>query len=1290
MSKREKDRGFTNRLLAKSRRLMAVATLVALVGCSMVVNGRFRALGLGTARSLPRHSSAANPPTSTIGAAPVGNSGPAAEHPASLLDFPCLTSLSLQAGSPQAPTNLVAAPVSVTQVNLAWTPNGSGNALFSLEREVQGGSFSVISIICPGINAYSDTSGLLGGATYIYRVRAENSAGQFSAYSNLASAVPLTGEAESPPPPAPPVVSASVVSGTQINLSWTESTSPVDGFFIERQTGSSGTFTQIAQTAGTTFNYSDSSLVLGTSYFYRMRAFINNGPITSYSNEVSAMTFNVPAAPTSVAATAASSSQINLSWTESTSLIDGFTIERETTTGGTFAQIASIAGTAATYSDTDPALQPQTSYTYRMRAFSNITGFSAYSSNASATTDTSIPAPTSLAITSATGNEVDLSWSYSGSQEDDFDLERQVGASGTYVQIATLAPGTTTFADTDIAPNTAYYYRIRALSASLGNSAYSNVVNVTTPTPPAAPSDLTATDTGSTINLQWQDNSTNDDGIYVWRQVTSQGSFVLIATLSSNATSYSDTGLEAGTTYYYEVQAFSASLGNSAFSNQAGATAAPNPAPTISSISPAQGVLTGGTSVTIAGMGFLSGVAVTIGGTPATNISVGSATSITATTPAGALGAADVVVTNTDGQSATLSGGFTYVNPAPTVSSISPNSGPVSGGTSVTITGTGFATSATVSLGGTAATGVTVVSATSITATTASSAAGPVSVVVTNTDGQGGTLASGFTYLNPAPTVSSISPNSGLITGGTSVTITGAGFLAGATVTVGGTAATGVTVASATSITVTIPAHGVGAVSVVVTNTDGQSGTLTNGFIYKNPAPTISSISPASGGSTGGTVTTITGSGFLAGATVTFGGTAATNVTVTSGTSISATTPAVAAGAVSVVVTNTDAQSATLASGFTFVNSPTVTSISPATGLTTGGLSVTITGSNFLSGATVTLGGTAATSVSVTSSTQITAKTPAHAAGVVSVIVTDPGGLTGPLTNGFTYTNPAPTVTSISPASGPIAGGTAVTITGTGFLSGATVKIGGVAATGVTVAGGTSITATTAANSSGTTNVVVTNTDGQSGTLLSGFTYVLIEDTFTGTALDTTKWTQSLFTTTATGSVKVTIQSNELKIGPVSAVGFDGIESKTTYNFTGAYCYVQVAQAFSSSTQEEAVLSVGPSSSNWYSIEVEGSSVICKKLINGAKSVTTLSTTAYSSTNDQFLRIRHDTGTGKVFFESAPNSGGVPGSWTTIYSEAWNSSVTLTTVLFEIKGGVAAGTLASDSALFDNFRAAKP
>ena len=165
---------------------------------------------------------------------------------------------------------------------------------------------------------------------------------------------------------------------------------------------------------------------------------------------------------------------------------------------------------------------------------------------------------------------------------------------------------------------------------------------------------------------------------------------------------------------------------------------------------------------------------------------------------------------------------------------------------------------------------------------------------------------------------------------------------------------------------------------------------------------------------------------------------------------------------------------------------PTLTSISPASGSTAGGTSVTISGTGFTGATAVTFGGTAAT-FTVKSATQITATTPAHAAGTVNVVVTTPGG-TATGTNKYTYVTSGPTLTSISPASGSTAGGTSVTISGTGFTGATAVTFGGTAAT-FTVKSATQITATTPAHAAGTVNVVVT-TPGGTATGTNKYTYV--------------------------------------------------------------------------------------------------------------------------------------------------------------------------------------------------------
>ena len=623
--------------------------------------------------------------------------------------------------------------------------------------------------------------------------------------------------------------------------------------------------------------------------------------------------------------------------------------------------------------------------------------------------------------------------------------------------------------------------------------------------------------------------------------------------------------------------------------------------PTVSSVSPNSGSTAGGTAVTITGTNFAAGAMVTFGGAAATNVAVTNSTTITATTPGGSAGAVTVTVT-VSGQSGNLTSGFTYVV-APTVSSVSPNSGSTVGGTAVTITGTNFAAGATVTFGSAAATGVTVVNGTTITATTPAHAAGAVTVVVT-VNGQSGSLATGFTYngtvaigfaqvaaavpQTPTGTVNvtypgaqtagdlnivvvgwndttatvqtvkdsagnnyraAIGPTSGtglrqsiyyaanIVGGANTVTVTfsqsaaspdvrileyrgvttldvTAGASGSGTAANSGAATTTVAnelIFGANTVATTTGAAGSGFTSRVITAPDGDiaedkivttagsnsaTATLTSSgpwvmqmatFSAVSAAvPTVSSVSPNSGSTTGGTAVTITGTNFAAGATVTFGSAAATGVTVVNGTTITATTPVGSAGGVTVTVTNPGGQSGSLGSAFTYLAQPTVSSVSPNSGSTAGGTAVTITGTNFAAGAMVTFGGAAATNVAVRNSTTITATTPGGSAGAVTVTVTV-SGQSGNLTSGFTYVV-APTVSSVSPNSGSTVGGTAVTITGTNFAVGATVTFGGAAATNVSVANSTKITATTPAGSAGAVTVTVT-VNGQSGSLASGFTY---------------------------------------------------------------------------------------------------------------------------------------------------------------------------------------------------------
>lgn len=262
------------------------------------------------------------------------------------------------------------------------------------------------------------------------------------------------------------------------------------------------------------------------------------------------------------------------------------------------------------------------------------------------------------------------------------------------------------------------------------------------------------------------------------------------------------------------------------------------------------------------------------------------------------------------------------------------------------------------------------------------------------------------------------------------------------------------------------------------------------------PSVTLTSISPTSGPTTGATVITLRGSNFASGATVRVGGTAATSVTLISSTQLRATTPAGTAGAKTVMVTNPNGQSASLASAFTYTtpptSAPTLTSISPTSGPTTGGTQVTFNGTSFVSGATITIGGTSMTGVTFVSATQLRATTPAGTAGAKTVVVRNPNGQTATLSNAFTYNAPSGfSVTSVSPSSGPTSGGTLVTVRGTGFVNGSGLEahIGGIMLFNFRYISSTEVRGTTFQQGAGPKPVTVRNPNGQTTTLANGFTF---------------------------------------------------------------------------------------------------------------------------------------------------------------------------------------------------------
>ncbi len=538
------------------------------------------------------------------------------------------------------------------------------------------------------------------------------------------------------------------------------------------------------------------------------------------------------------------------------------------------------------------------------------------------------------------------------------------------------------------------------------------------------------------------------------------------------------------------------------------------PLPTLTSLNPTSGSTLGGNNVILTGTNFTGATDVNFGPMDITTVcgtgtcfSIGSDTQITVhSAPAHAAGGVNVTVTTPGGT--TGSQLYTYVTPLPTLTSLNPTSGSTLGGNNVILTGTNFTGATDVNFGPMDITTVcgtgtcfSIDSDTQITVHSAPAhAAGGVNVTVTTPGGTTGSQL--YTYVTPLPTLTSLNPTSGSTLGGNNVILTGTNFTGATDVNFGPMDITTVcgtgtcfSIDSDTQITVhSAPAHAAGGVNVTVTTPGGTTGSQL--YTYVTPLPTLTSLNPTSGSTLGGNNVTLTGTNFTGATDVHVGttdlklcGTGAC-FAITSDTQITVTMPSSAtAGPFGVTVTTPGGT--TISQSYTYYSPPTLTGISPAAGPIAGGTSVTLTGSNFIGATDVHVGttdlklcGTGAC-FTIGGATQITVTMPSSAtAGPFGVTVTTPGGTTASQT--YTYYS-LPTLTGISPAAGPIAGGTSVTLTGSNFTGATDVHVGTtdlkLCGTGAcfTIGGATQITVTMPSSVAGPFNVNVTTPGGLTG-----------------------------------------------------------------------------------------------------------------------------------------------------------------------------------------------------------------
>ncbi|MDR2911175.1 MAG: fibronectin type III domain-containing protein [Bacteroidales bacterium] len=446
-----------------------------------------------------------------------------------------------------APTNLrvTVSPLAgqtAYRATVSW--NGvSGATSYELEYSTNGTSNWIV--------VYSETStsytynNIPEGNKYYFRVRAHKGINS-SGYSNIATTVPA----------APTGLTTTTVLNNRIDIKWNAVTGAT-GYKIEINDGGGWTL----KTSVTTTNYQSTGLTVNKKYLYRVSAYNISGD-SDYSDELETAT--PTAAPTGLTATIISNERIDLVWNTVVGAT-GYKLERSL--NGTSWTVIDGAVTDTKYWNN--LLAANTKYYYRVRAC-NAGGDSEYSTTVSATTAPAIPTGLSVTSKAMVENplkyEAAIKWN-TVTGATGYKVERSIN-DGSWAEIAPSVT-TTTYTDSNLEPNTKYSYRVRSYNGNGDESDYPVAASATTAID--APAGLSATAVSNTqINLSWT-AVTGATGYRVERSPNGTSNWTQIIA-SVTATTYNNTGLAAGTIYYYRVRAHNASGSNSAFSTIENAT----------------------------------------------------------------------------------------------------------------------------------------------------------------------------------------------------------------------------------------------------------------------------------------------------------------------------------------------------------------------------------------------------------------------------------------------------------------------------------------------------------------------------------------------------------------------------------------------------------------------------------------------------------------------------------------------------------------------------------------------
>jgi titin len=498
-----------------------------------------------------------------------------------------------------APTDLAVRIGSTNQVILSWQQWSTDEDGFRVERAADAGgvpgAWSEIGFVSATNASYAEftDTNVTALTTNWYRVQAFNILG-YSDFSEAQSVAVV-------PPPSPDCANAQA-QRDRIELSWCNPGyeywyGAISGFKVERAPdagGLPGVWTEVGRTDNSTYNYTDSNLVLNTTWWYRVRAY--NWVGDSEASPETSATITPPAAPDWVQGRIGSTNEVNLTWQNSGNDSDGFRVERASDAGGMpgpWTEIGVVLATNVTYGYfTDTNASALSTNWYRVRAFNAL----AESDYAVSDPVAVIPPPAPNVSASVYRDQARLSWyfnyGYDYGQVSGFQIERaadEAGIPGAWTQIATVNVvdpnvGSYTYTDAGLPVNTGFWYRVRTFNW-IGSGTNSPATKITI-LPPTTPGPLYAQMVGATnqVSLNWYDDAHDEDGFMVESAADIggvPGSWAAIAVVPATnfySANYTVSNVMAYTTNWYRVRAYS-SLGLSDYCSPASVNITPPDAP---------------------------------------------------------------------------------------------------------------------------------------------------------------------------------------------------------------------------------------------------------------------------------------------------------------------------------------------------------------------------------------------------------------------------------------------------------------------------------------------------------------------------------------------------------------------------------------------------------------------------------------------------------------------------------------------------------------------------------------